>query len=94
MTTYRDLEDRVITAGGMLQVTVEQLRELEGAGKLGAHVRDAIRHNLHQRGLATLEGAIPNDQRATLWLISAKTQWGAMLLDVVREIRNSPRRAA
>lgn len=94
MNTYRALEDRVIEAGGLLQVSVEQLRDLEGAGKLGTHVREAIRRNLQTRQLHTLEGSIPNDQRGSVWLVTTKTSWGEMLWDVVGEIRRSQRSAA
>lgn len=94
MNGYHDLERRVIDAGGLLQITVEQLRDLEGAGKLGAHVRDAISRQLRLRQLHTLERSIPNDQRASVWLISPNTPWGDMLWQVVTEIRGAARSAA
>lgn len=94
MNTYRELDDAVIAAQGLLQVTVELLRDLEGAGKLGTHVRADIRRNLRACHLHTLERQIPNDQRAHVWLVSTKTPLGEMFWEVVQEIRRTDRRAA
>ena len=76
MLRYRNIECRVVAAGGVMQVTMEELRECEGVGKLGVHVLGAISRNLAVVGLAIFERRLPNDQRATVWLISSKTDCG------------------
>ena len=63
MTGYRQLAERVAAAGGLMHVSVEELRDLEGAGKLGTHVRESIERNLAKVELKLLERRIPNDQR-------------------------------
>ena len=88
--TYRQLETRGLAAGGILQVAMAELRECEGAGKLGVLVLEAIRDHLAQVDLCTYERRLPNDQRDTVMLISPKTHYGELLL----EIRNELRRAA
>ena len=83
MTTYSfdDLERRVIEAGGLLDVSMETLRDMVGAGKLGAHVRDEIRRGLKKRDLVILGGKLPGEQRSTVWLISPNTDGGRQMLD-------------
>jgi hypothetical protein len=86
MESYRSLEDRVIKAGGLLEVSMEELRDAEGAGKLGSHVRDAIGRHLRQRQLFVLGGRLPNDQRARVWLIAQNSPDGQFLLELLKEM--------
>ena len=79
----RDVEE----AGGLLEVTVERLRDCVGAGKLGVHVRDEIWRSLKRSGLIILGGVLPNDQRNTVWLIAPQTEGGQLMLDTVEFIR-------
>lgn len=81
MYTFRHLEEQVIDAGGLLPVTMEGLRDIVGAGKLGSHVRDAISNGLRQRSLVVLGGRLPNDQRDTVWLIAKNSPGGELLLE-------------
>src|SRR3954471_6314821 len=69
MTTYSfdELERRAIQTGGLLEVSMETLRDMVGAGKLGAHVRDEIRRGLKRRNLVILGGKLPGEQRSTVW---------------------------
>ena len=43
---YDGLRKQVEAEGGLHTTTMEMLRELHGAGRLGKHVRDAIIANL------------------------------------------------
>jgi hypothetical protein len=86
MESYRTLEDRVTKAGGLLEVSMEELRDSEGAGKLGSHVRDAIARHLRQRQLSVLGGRLPNDQRAKVWLIAENSPYGMFLLELLKEM--------
>ena len=94
MERYRELRTRVVATGGLLHASVEELRDLEGAGKLGTHVRADIERHLDRVGLKVLEGRIPNDQRAMVWLISPDTTYGSIIWDAVVEMRAAQRRAA
>lgn len=89
MIEYRELKCRVIAAGGLMQVTMEELRRCEGAGKLGVLVLDAIARHLAAVGLHTLERRLPNDQRGTVWLISSETTYGELLLEIRAELRRA-----
>jgi hypothetical protein len=94
MYTYRVLSERVDAVGGLMHASVEDLRDLEGAGKLGTHVRGDIERHLSNAGLRMLEGRIPNDQRAKVWLVSPETTYGSIILDAVVEMRATCRSAA
>ena len=87
MTGYRQLAERVAAAGGLMHVSVEELRDLEGAGKLGTHVRESIERNLSRVELKLLERRIPNDQRELVWLIAPQTDYGWIIWEAVIEIR-------
>lgn len=54
--TYDDLRDQVTDSGGLLVTTMEVLRDVHGAGKLGVHVRKAIDGKLAAHGLGHLPG--------------------------------------
>lgn len=94
MSSYTALTERVVVAGGLMQVRVEELRDLEGAGKLGSIVRESIETHVSRAGLRMLERRVPNDQRATLWLVSPTTTYGGIIWEAVVEMRAANRRAA
>jgi hypothetical protein len=81
MSTFEDLQDDVIQAGGLLRVGMERLRDAVRAGKLGVHVRSRIERSLRQHGLVVLGGQLPSDQRATVWLIARNSDGGQLLLE-------------
>lgn len=80
-TSFRELEQHVIQAGGLMETTMEVLRDLVGAGKLGVNVRDEIRRGLRKRDLVVLGGRLPGDQRNTVWLISRAAEGGQHMLE-------------
>lgn len=86
-TTFRRLELDVIETGGLMKTTMEVLRDLVGAGKLGVYVLDEIRRALRKSNLVVLGGHLPRDQRDTVWLISSASDEGQLLLEVLSMMR-------
>lgn len=62
MDSYNDLSRDVDGDGGLVTTTMEQLREIHGAGRLGKHVRDAISQQLAAHGLGHLPVELPSYQ--------------------------------
>lgn len=60
--SFEDLCYDVRESGGLLKVNMECLRDLAGAGKLGAQVREAIKAELEQHGLGSLPAELPRYQ--------------------------------
>lgn len=56
---YEVLRKQVEADGGLLTTTMETLRELHGAGRLGKHVRDAISGELAAHGMGHLPEELP-----------------------------------
>lgn len=65
--TLTTLARRVADHGGILEVTMAELRDEVGAGRLGAHVLDDIAWGIRAAGLKLL-GALGNDHRTNVWL--------------------------
>ena len=84
MTSFRELEQRVVDAGGLLQVSMEELRDMTGAGKLGTDVREQIRSELQRWGLRVLGRRIPKDQAQMVWLIATREPNGELLVELLR----------
>jgi hypothetical protein len=57
--SYDDLRKQVEANGGLLQVWMEDLRELHEAGRLGKHVRAGIHEKLAEHGLGHLPAELP-----------------------------------
>lgn len=57
--SYDSLRKQVEAAGGLHTTTMEELRELHGAGRLGKHVRDAISGELAAHGMGHLPEELP-----------------------------------
>jgi hypothetical protein len=56
---YEGLRKQVEAEGGLHTTTMEVLRELHGAGRLGKHVRDAISGELAAHGVGHLPEELP-----------------------------------
>lgn len=83
---FRDLRDWVAERGGLADTSMEALRDLVGAGKLGVHVRDEIATGLRRQGLSVLGGRLPSDQRGVVWLYAPGTEGGAELVKALQFI--------
>jgi hypothetical protein len=57
--TYDDLPEKVRNDGGVYVVDMGTLRDMEGAGKLGKYVREAISKALTARGLGHIPEELP-----------------------------------
>lgn len=53
---------RVVEAGGVLTISMKELKEMYGAGRLGVQVRERIGEGLNYNQLYFL-GELPNDER-------------------------------
>lgn len=69
ISTFDELDDLVEKGQGVTTVTMEELRNAHGAGKLGVHVRTAISEKLASRGLRHLPKELPiyQEQRARVY---------------------------
>lgn len=59
LSSYDALRKQVQADGGLYATTMEELREIEGAGRLGQHVRAAISGSLGANGLGHLPEELP-----------------------------------
>ncbi len=62
LSSYAELRERVKEAGGLYVTTMEPLRRLHGAARLGSMVRNNIALALESNGLGTLPAHLPNYQ--------------------------------
>lgn len=73
MSTYEDMRTQVAANGGLLVTTMEALRDVHGAGKLGIHVRKAIHDALLAQGLGHLPAELPTYQHEEVRLFRLGT---------------------
>lgn len=75
----KDVEDR----GGVATVTMETLRDANGAGKLGVHVRAEIRSTLAGMGLGHVPIELPAYQHEQVRLYKRGTPIGELIEQVL-----------
>lgn len=82
MDDYDALRKQVEADGGLHTTTMEVLRELHGAGRLGKHVRDSISGALGAHGLGHLPKELPTyqDQQVRVFRL------GTPIADVVNAV--------
>lgn len=83
MRTYEDLREKVVENGGIDQVAMGTLRDIESAGRLGKIVRDRIRTNLHRHHLGHLPVELPNDQSDVVRIYDVQSPLGAVITAVI-----------
>jgi hypothetical protein len=59
---FDDLKRRVQSEGGVLTLPAWEIRDMYGAGRLGAIVRENISRELRRQGLGHYPAEIPGDQ--------------------------------
>jgi hypothetical protein len=59
---YKQLREAVNANGGLCKVTMLDLKNIHGAGRLGVHVRDTISRELASHGLAHFPRVLPGNQ--------------------------------
>ena len=62
MNSCEDLRTTVVVAGGLQKTTMGTLKKIDGAGRLGVHVRNSISRTLQSHGLAHLPRELPPNQ--------------------------------
>ena len=60
--SYKDLRETVANDGGLHTTTMEVLKDLEGAGRLGVNVRWRISRELASHGMGHLPAELPANQ--------------------------------
>jgi len=82
MATIEEIKEQVEKNGNLLTVTMEQLREAHGAGRLGVNVRSEISQLLAGMGLGHVPQELPNYQDELVRLYKRGTPVG-QLIEVV-----------
>lgn len=79
MSTWDELKQNVEANGNVITVTMEELREIAGAGKLGVHVREQISKTLAGMGLGHVPQALPTYQHEQVRLYKRGTPVGDLI---------------
>lgn len=79
MAAFEEIKDQVEKSGNVLTVTMEQLREAYGAGRLGVHVREEISQMLAGIGLGHVPQELPNYQHELVRLYKRGTPVGQII---------------
>ena len=82
MDSYEDLRAAVAASGGLQKITMDTLKKIEGAGRLGVHVRTAISKTLESHGLGHLPQELPPNQEDTVRLYLL----GSPVADLVKAV--------
>lgn len=85
VSSYAEMREVVQSQHGGLAVTsMQQLRDLGNAGRLGKHVRDRISQSLQDHGLGHLPAELPNDQSAEVRVYVTASAIGQVIEAVLR----------
>jgi hypothetical protein len=79
---YEELRQTVAAEGGLHTVDMGTLRDIQGAGRLGIHVRDSITRSLESHGMGHIPGDLPSNQydEVRLYLL------GGPIADIVKAV--------
>src|SRR4051794_40487060 len=71
--TYDEIRERVSDQGGVMTISMGELRDAHGAGKLGIHVRTNISKELRRRGLnhAPEDLRVYQHETVRVWLMGS-----------------------
>lgn len=83
MASWGEIKDAVEKNGNLLTVTMEQLRDAHGAGKLGVHVRAEISSALAGMGLGHIPQELPSYQHEQVRLYKNGTSVGELINTVL-----------
>lgn len=83
MANWDDIKTDVEKNGNVLTVTMVQLRDAYGAGKLGIHVRDKISSTLAGLGLGHVPVVLPTYQHELVRLYKKGTPVGDLIETVL-----------
>lgn len=82
--TWAELRRAVEANDGLVTTTMERLRDIKGAGRLGKHVREAITKDLAAAGMGHLPPVLPEYQERTVRIYIL----GSTISDVVNAVNN------
>ena len=82
MEKYDDVRNAVTTNDGLYKITMEILKKIEGAGRLGVHVRQSISRSLESHGIGHLPRELPPNQEDAVRLYLL----GSPIADVVQAV--------
>jgi len=77
--SWDEVKKRVEEAGGVLTTTMDVLRDADGAGKLGVHIRASISRNLAGMGIGHVPAELPANQRDQVRLYKRGTPVGELI---------------
>ena len=77
--TWDEIKAAVEKNGNVLTVTMETLRDANGAGKLGSHIREAISKALAGMGLGHIPAELPAYQHEPVRLYKHGTPVGELI---------------
>lgn len=83
MADWDELKKLVEQNGNVLTVTMEQLRDAAGAGKLGVHVRAEVSRTLAGMGLGHIPQELPSYQHELVRLYKQGTPVGELIATVL-----------
>ncbi|GAA1225732.1 hypothetical protein GCM10009665_15260 [Kitasatospora nipponensis] len=79
---YDELRESVTANDGLYTIDMGTLRDIQRAGRLGIHVRDAISRSLQSHGMGHIPGELPGNQydEVRLYLL------GSPIGDIVKAV--------
>ncbi|MER6076977.1 hypothetical protein [Streptomyces sp. NPDC001833] len=82
--SYEELRESVQANRGLRTVAMGTLRDIEGAGRLGIQVRDAISRSLESHGMGHFPAELPPNQhdQVRLYLL------GTSIAEVIKAVLN------
>lgn len=84
METYEALRTAVANNDGLRKTTMDTLKKIQGAGRLGVHVRTEISRALESHGLGHLPQELPPNQEDVVRLYLL----GSPVADVIKAVLN------
>lgn len=79
INSFDDLDDQIENGDGVTTVTMEELRDAYGVGKLGVLVRKGISEKLRSRGLGHLPQSLPAYQEESARVYRVGSPVGRLL---------------
>ena len=80
--TFDEVKSALEDRDGILTVTMQELRDAHGVGRLGVHVRTAIRRNLANRGIGHFPNELPVYQHERVRLYTLGSQFADYIEDL------------
>lgn len=89
VNTWPKLVEFVKSNEGVVTVSMQLLREVAGAGRLGSQVRVEILEALHNQGVGIIRKELPNTQDATVLLYTMDSRCGRVIEAILNVFNGS-----